>query len=115
MPKHGSDSALTATPSTGGVLNWYGTNATGGTASATAPTPSTTTLGTTTYYVSQTVGGCESPRAAITVTVNNQAPSTTPFLFCDTANSTPTSVAFDFNNVGQTSFHLVIPSMVVLL
>ena len=61
---------LTATPIAGGTLNWYGTNATGGTASAIAPTPSTTTLVNTTYYVSQTVGGCESPRAEIEVVVN---------------------------------------------
>ncbi|HRG18952.1 MAG TPA: lamin tail domain-containing protein, partial [Flavobacterium lutivivi] len=97
-------SPLTATPSTGGTLNWYGTNATGGTASATAPTPSTSSLGTTTYYVSQTVGGCESTRAAIVVTITNQAPTATPNLFCDDANATPTSASFDFNNVGQTSF-----------
>ncbi|MEM0542989.1 lamin tail domain-containing protein, partial [Flavobacterium sp. j3] len=95
---------LTATPIAGGTLNWYGTNATGGTATATAPTPSTTTLGTTTFYVSQTVGGCESPRAPIVVTISNQAPSQPPQLFCDVANSTPNSVAFDFNNIGQTNF-----------
>ncbi|WNM18388.1 T9SS type B sorting domain-containing protein [Flavobacterium capsici] len=95
---------LTATPSAGGTLNWYGTNATGGTASSTAPTPSTTILGTTTYYVSQTIGGCESTRASIVVTITNQSPTATPQLFCDTANSTPTSVAFDFNNAGQSSF-----------
>ena len=84
---------LTATPSAGGTLNWYGTNATGGTASATAPTPLTTALGSTTYYVSQTIGGCESARAAIVVIVTNQPPTATPILFCDTANSTATSVA----------------------
>ncbi|MCA0350330.1 MAG: gliding motility-associated C-terminal domain-containing protein, partial [Bacteroidetes bacterium] len=95
---------LMATPSTGGTLNWYGTNATGGTASATAPTPSTAALGSTTYYVSQTVGGCESTRAAIVVIVTNQPPTATPSLFCDTANSGPNSVAFDFNNAGQTNF-----------
>jgi hypothetical protein len=50
-------------------LLWY-TVATGGTGSATAPTPSTTTVGTTTYYVSQTILGCEGPRASILVTVN---------------------------------------------
>jgi gliding motility-associated-like protein len=49
-------------------LLWYA-NASGGTGSFTAPVPSTATNGTTTYYVSQT-SGCESPRAAITVTVN---------------------------------------------
>ena len=66
-----SATALTAVGGTGSTLQWYGTNATGGTASATAPTPSTATAGTTTYYVSQLdANGCESPRAAIVVTVN---------------------------------------------
>ena len=40
---------------------------------ATAPTPSTATIGSTIYYVTQvnTTTGCESnPRTAITVTVN---------------------------------------------
>ncbi|WP_264521058.1 T9SS type B sorting domain-containing protein [Flavobacterium sp. N1994] len=98
--------ALTATPSAGGTLNWYGTNATGGVASATAPTPLTTgALGSVVhYFVSQTIGGCESPRADIAVTIGNNAPTATPFLFCDAANTTTTQVAFDFNNVGQTSF-----------
>jgi len=59
-------SVLTAT---GTALKWY-TVATGGTALTSAPTPSTTTVGTITYYVSQTVGGVESARASITVTVN---------------------------------------------
>ncbi|MQP63567.1 T9SS type B sorting domain-containing protein [Flavobacterium sp. LMO6] len=94
---------LTATPSAGGTLNWYGTNATGGTASSTAPTPSTSTAGSITYYVSQTVGGCESPRAPIVVTITSGG---NLGLFCDTANSTPTSLAFDFSNVGQTNFSI---------
>jgi large repetitive protein len=58
-------SALTAT---GTSLLWY-TASTGGTGSATAPTPSTTTVGTTSHWVSQTVSTCESPRAQIDVTV----------------------------------------------
>ena len=52
----------------GSQLLWY-TVATGGTGSPTAPTPSTVTPGTTTYYVSQTTNGCEGPRAAIVVNV----------------------------------------------
>lgn len=60
-------SALTAT---GTGLKWY-TVATGGTSSTTAPTPSTTTAGTTNYYVSQTTGSCESPRALIAVVVTS--------------------------------------------
>ena len=62
---------LTATVSEGNTLNWY-TTASGGMASATAPTPSTAAAGTTTYYVSQVnpATGCESGRAAIVVNVN---------------------------------------------
>ena len=82
---------LTATPSAGGTLNWYGTSATGGTASPTAPTPSTATVGSTTYYVSQTIGGCESPRAAIVVNVNT---SWSSIISCGT--STASSVTFDW-------------------
>jgi hypothetical protein len=59
----------TASPltATGSNLLWY-TTATGGTGSSTAPTPSTSVIGTTSYYVSQTIG-CESPRAKIDVIV----------------------------------------------
>ncbi|QBZ98742.1 T9SS type B sorting domain-containing protein [Flavobacterium sangjuense] len=91
---------LTATPSAGGTLNWYGTNATGGTASGTAPTPSTTGApgSVVHYYVSQTVGGCESTRADIAVTIGNP-PNAAPFLFCTVLS--PTSLYFDFNNVGN--------------
>jgi gliding motility-associated-like protein len=59
-------SPLTAT---GQNLLWYGTAATGGTASPSAPSPSTATAGTTNYYVTQTSNGCPSARAAIAVTV----------------------------------------------
>jgi gliding motility-associated-like protein len=61
---------LTAVTGTGGSLLWWGTAASGGTSSATATVPSTGTVGTLVYYVSQTILGCESPRASITVTVN---------------------------------------------
>ena len=61
---------LTAIAASGGTLNWY-TAATGGTSSPNGPTPSTTTLGTINYYVSQTISGsCESQRVALPVTVN---------------------------------------------
>ena len=64
-------SALSATALTGNTLQWY-TVATGGTASLTAPNPSIASLGVTMYYVSQknNTTTCESPRTAITVTVN---------------------------------------------
>lgn len=53
---------------TGTSLMWY-TSATGGTGSTTAPTPSTATLGTTTYWVSQSISGCSSARVPLRVTV----------------------------------------------
>ncbi|WP_443667533.1 Ig-like domain-containing protein, partial [Flavobacterium terrisoli] len=92
-------SPLTATPSAGGTLNWYGTNATGGTASATAPTPSTASLGTTTYYVSQTVGGCESPRAAIVVNVVVATGVLTPDCGIPTLGFPLPAIHFDWNNI----------------
>ena len=58
--------ALTAT---GTTLKWYADNTTT-TALTGAPTPSTGTAGTINYYVSQTLNGCEGPRALIAVKVN---------------------------------------------
>jgi Carbohydrate family 9 binding domain-like/Carbohydrate esterase, sialic acid-specific acetylesterase/Ig-like domain CHU_C associated/Secretion system C-terminal sorting domain len=55
---------------TGTSLKWY-TVSSGGTATTTAPTPSTATIGTKTYYVSSTGSSCESSRTAIVVTVSN--------------------------------------------
>jgi hypothetical protein len=79
-----------ALSATGTDLKWY-TVATGGTASATAPVPSATTAGTTTYYVSQTsAANCEGPRAAITVTVNAipAAPAvSSPVSYCQDASA----------------------------
>jgi len=63
---------------TGTSLQWY-IVATGGTALPGAPIPNTTTVGDTTFFVSQTVNGCESGRASILVTINPApaAPSVT--------------------------------------
>ncbi|WP_293896424.1 hypothetical protein, partial [Flavobacterium sp.] len=93
---------LTATPESGATLNWYGTNSSGGTASATAPTPLTNgPAGSVAhYYVSQTISGCESTRADLQVFIGRPPiAGDNPFLFCDGANTTATSVAFDFNNI----------------
>ncbi|MBS1534589.1 MAG: T9SS type B sorting domain-containing protein [Bacteroidetes bacterium] len=87
---------LTATPAAGGTLNWY-TAATGGSPLAGPPTPTTTANGITTYYVSQTIGGCESTRQDIMVYVGAQLS-----LVCDPSQRTtnpPTSVFFDWNNI----------------
>jgi len=91
----------TASQLTAGGTNllWY-TTATGGpSGSSIAPTPSTSTAGTTTYYVTQTVGGIESnPRKAITVNVDKQFS-----LIC--GPRTTSSVSFDFAHVGETSYN----------
>jgi hypothetical protein len=62
------NSSATALTANGTALKWY-TSSSGGVSSSTAPVPVTTSAGTTNYYVSQTFGGCESPRAVIAVTV----------------------------------------------
>jgi gliding motility-associated-like protein len=80
----------TALTASGTNLLWY-TSPTGGTGNATAPTPSTTTGGTTNYYVSSTVGVCEGPRALIAVVVTTLpvAPTvTTPVVYCQAATAT---------------------------
>jgi hypothetical protein len=59
-------SKLTAT---GTSLKWYADNSTT-TALSGAPTPSTSKVGTTYYYVSQTLNGCEGARAEIAVRVS---------------------------------------------
>lgn len=78
-------SAAAPLTATGTSLLWY-TSATGGTGTSVAPTPSTAANGTTTYYVSQTVG-CESDRAALTVTIGSQAtpPITYDLTYCQHA------------------------------
>lgn len=65
-------STLSATAITGNELKWYGATASGGTASNSAPTPSSSSAGTFEYYVSQaaTNTGCESERSKIIMLVN---------------------------------------------
>ena len=106
--KRAVSTALTAS---GTNLKWY-TTATGGTGSTTAPTPSTLTGGTTTFYVTQNPsGGCgESLRAAIVVTVNVVPPPTvvSPLYLCRFSGATPlTAIGSNLkwyqNPVGGTS------------
>jgi gliding motility-associated-like protein len=62
---------LNAMAAPGHTLSWF-TSASGGTGSSTAPTPLTTSTGSTSYYVSQinNTTNCESSRAMITVNVH---------------------------------------------
>lgn len=83
-------SAAVPLSATGTNLLWYST-ATGGTGSTTAPTPSTAAAGSTTYYVSQTIG-CESPRFAIVVNVSAATLPpivTSPVTYCRNSVAVP--------------------------
>ena len=101
--------ALTATPATGGTLNWYGTASTGGTLTATATIPATGTATNTTYYVSQTVNGVEGARAALTVSIN-AAPST-PSVIAGTFSVTSTnSYTYSVTSVAGTTYQWTLPS-----
>ncbi len=76
---------------TGTNLLWYTTLSGGPAGTATAPTSTTNNTGTTTYYVSQT-GNCESPRAAIVVTINATPPAptaTTAISYCQGSPASP--------------------------
>lgn len=89
---------LTATANPGSTLLWYQTP-TGGVGTSLTPTPSTTNTDITAYYVAQvSSNGCESPRAALTVTtepiptltVTNPAPVCSPAVVDITAPAVAT-------------------------
>ena len=84
-------SSLSATPAAGGTLNWYGTNAIGGSPNGNAPVPSTANDGETLYYVSQSVKGCEGDRSPIKVTVRATPPPGVDALkeYCQNSSTQP--------------------------
>ncbi len=92
---------LTATAGSGNTLHWY-TVSVGGVGSTTAPSPLTSALGTTFYYVSQTnSAGCEGPRATIAAVVNPipGLPSvTTPVTYCQNATASALSATATAGN-----------------
>jgi len=87
----------------GSNLLWYIAD-TGGTGSSIAFTPSTSTPGITTYYVSQTIGICESPRDSISVDViapagvtdGSNSPLCAGSTLLLTANSTSPDVTYSW-------------------
>ncbi len=95
----------------GGVnLKWYTVSAGGSALTTGAPTPSTATVGTTTWYVSQTVNGCESDRSAISVTIL-YLPS---FTISESRNFVCQydTLSFNYNGPGLTGpvFHWIMPN-----
>ncbi|MDI6048663.1 T9SS type B sorting domain-containing protein [Flavobacterium sp. XS2P24] len=91
---------LGAIASTNCNLNWY-TIASGGTASSSSPTPSTATVNSTKYYVSQTntLTGCEGPRSEITVIVNPRplAPEVNNINYCQNETAVPLTATASTN------------------
>lgn len=81
-----SSDTLRFNTSTGATLLWYGTNATGGTGTSIGIKPSTATVGTANYYLSQiiTATGCEGPRSKVVV-ITKPLPNA-PTISRDTAN-----------------------------
>jgi PKD repeat protein len=91
---------LSATATAGNILSWYDV-ATGGTSLAGAPSPSTSSPGVYTYYVSQkNAAGDESPRVAITVTVN--ALPSTPTISANGATSFCTGGSVELTSSAST-------------
>jgi len=92
---------LTADVSSGHFLNWYGTSATGGTATTTAPIPTTNKADTLTYYVSQTstLTYCESPRAELKVAVKPQPATPVLTRNGDVLNSNVSKITWYRNDV----------------
>ncbi|SOD96750.1 Ig-like domain-containing protein [Spirosoma fluviale] len=84
---------LSATAASGATLNWYGESSSGGTRTDNPPTVPNTVDKTYTFYVSQTLNGCESGlgtssgRAPITVRVKTTpgAPGVSPLGLCNNA------------------------------
>jgi gliding motility-associated-like protein len=91
---------LSAIASANCTLNWYPT-AVGGTPSTTSPIPSTATLGSTFYYVSQTNNStkCEGSRATIIVTVNPlpTAPIVSNIQYCHNETAIPLTATASVN------------------
>ena len=70
--------------SVGGTLYYY-IVPTGGTALSSTPSSTPSFAGTTTYYVSQVISGCEGPRTVVTSVVN---PSLTPIVAISASSTT---------------------------
>lgn len=99
-----TSNALTGGITTGNTLFWYGMSSTGGVGSNIAPTPSTSTVGTFDYYVSQKglSSGCESARQKLSVVVipSPNSPSVSGISYCSGSTSVAlTSTAVSGNSL----------------
>ena len=118
--------ALTATANSGNSLLWY-TTSSGGIGNSASPTPSTSIVGSTDYFVSQvTPFNCQGTRATLTVNINLTplAPSiTNPITYCQgaitttltaTANSSNTLLWYTSSSGGTGSTTAPTPSSTIV-
>ena len=98
--QNANTSALSASPDLGNSLQWY-TTSSGGVGSASAPTPSSSSTGTTNYYVSQIdINNCESFREVLSATIvaNPSAPIVSNAVYCVNASASPLSATASSGN-----------------
>lgn len=98
-----SATALSATVLSGNTAYWY-TAATGGTYATSSPIPSTTSAGTTNYYVSQiSTAQCESERTNVKVIVNATpaAPVVSNVSYCLNATSNNLTATLSAGNTAK--------------
>lgn len=120
-------SPLTATAQSGGTLNWYADA--GATTLISTPTPNTSIPGITSYYVSETVNGCESILSSTSVNINafksisgtalaNLVPLTNGLVYLFAPSLTTfvfdTIAITNINNTGQYIFTNVVPGSYLL-
>jgi valyl-tRNA synthetase len=86
---------------------WTRTSGVGGTFSAVAGTYSPAVGATTSTFTYTVIGvaPCLNDTSTATVFINATSIGQQVNVFCDGANSTLSTIAFDWNNVGQTSFN----------
>ncbi len=92
-----SADVLSANADANANLIWYGTDATGGKASAIAPKPATDKSGTFKYYVAQSLNGCEGERSEIVIVIkpapNAPAATNNALTYCQNQPATVLSAA----------------------
>ncbi len=87
--------------SAGATVLWYAAG-TGGTGSPTPPVVNTNVAGVYTYWFTQTIGSCESPRDSVTVVVNPTPVA--DFSFVVSAGCPNDTVTFTNTTVGATAY-----------
>jgi gliding motility-associated-like protein len=87
-----------------GILKWY-TSLTGGVGSTISPIPNTTTPGLYTWWVTQTIAGCESFRLPINVIVNPTYTINKPISICPGEEYIFDGIAYNTEGIYPVKFY----------